>query len=403
MRILVGNVHFAPDSFGGATIVVEETVRRLRDRGHEVVVFTATQDGSLRKNDLFRYEAFGIPVIAVKVGPKLTVETTYDAPGVTRKFNRVLDSVRPDVVHLHAIQALGVGVAEAALKRNIPTVVSLHDAWWLCERQFMVRDSGEHCGQTAIRTQVCATCVPDAERSRIRHERSLSILNRCAAVLTPSHSWREVIVASGVSPDRVSVNGNGVSRPGPGWQRSASRERPRLGYVGGLGAVKGSPDLIKALRQLGRSDYELVAVDSAANLGHTSMNRQHWPVPGDVTVIPGYTSATRDDFFGTIDALVAPSQARETYGLTVREAVLRGTWVIMPDGDGGTDHILDGRNGTVYSREGGLEALSRALDHYLDNHRELRPDPVTSGRIPTYDDQVDDLLAHYRSVLSNDS
>lgn len=402
MRILVGNVHFAPDSFGGATIVVEETVSRLRDRGHEVVVFTATQDGSLGKNQLFRYEAFDLPVVAVKVGPELTIETTYDAPGVTAKFHRVLDSVRPDVVHLHAIQALGVGIAEAALDRDIPTFVTLHDAWWLCERQFMVRDSGEHCGQTTIRAEVCATCVPDSRRARIRQERSLSILNRCAGVLTPSRSWRDVVVASGVAADRVSVSGNGVSRPAPGWQRPTGGPRPRLGYVGGLGAVKGSPDLIKALRQLRRSDYELVAVDSAANLGRASMNTMHWPVPGHVSVIPGYTSESMDDFFGSIDALVAPSQARETYGLTVREAVLRGTWVIMPDGDGGMDHIIDGRNGTVYPRDGGLEALATALNHYLDNHRELRPDPQLSHRIPTYDDQVDDLVGHFTRVSGHD-
>ena len=53
-----------------------------------------------------------------------------------------------------------MGLVEAAQEAGIPTVVTLHDAWWLCERMFMVRANGQYCGQTAIDADVCATCVP---------------------------------------------------------------------------------------------------------------------------------------------------------------------------------------------------------------------------------------------------
>lgn len=401
MRILLGNVHFSPDSFGGATVIVEETAARLHRMGHEVIVFTATQDSSLAAHQLFRYQTLGLPVVAVKVGPEFTVESTYDSPEVTERFEELLDVVRPDVVHLHAVQALGVGIAEAALDREIPTVVTLHDAWWLCERQFMVRESGEHCGQVSIDASVCGTCVPDAVRIARRQQRSREILNRCSRVLVPSTFWRHVMVGSGIRADLVAVNANGVSHPDAGWKRPTRADGPlRIGYVGGLGYAKGSPTLIQALRQLERSDYELIAVDSASNLGMATMTARDWPVPGRVRVVPGYSPSSRDDFFGSIDALVAPSQARETYGLTVREATLRGVWVILPDGDGATDHLLDGVNATVYDRAGGVDTLAAALDSYLD-----APPPADSGgtpgaAIPTYDEQAADLVTHYRYVTT---
>ncbi len=272
MKILIANCHFAPDSFGGATVVAEETATRLADRGHDVVVFTSTSDGDLETHQLFRYESAGIPVVAIKVPERRTLRSEYDDPGVTRQFKQLLDAMRPDVVHVHAIQALGVGILRAAQERGIPTVVTVHDAWWLCERQFMVRATGEFCDQSAIDARVCATCVPDPGAHQVRQQTSLELLNRCDRVLAPSVYWRDLLVASGVRADIAAVNSNGVSRPRPGWRRSPRRGPVRLGYVGALSPAKGYPQLVDALRMLQRSDYELVVVDSFSTLGFVTMN-----------------------------------------------------------------------------------------------------------------------------------
>lgn len=401
MKILIANVHFSPDSFGGATVIAEETARRLRERGHDIVVFTTTADYRMADHQLFRYESGGIPVVAIKVPPDRTTDSEYNSQAVTDRFSQVLDAVAPDVVHLHALQALGVGLAAAAQQRGIPTVATLHDAWWLCERQFMVRQTGEYCGQMAIDPVVCATCVPDPARAARRNRHSLELLNRCARVLAPSRFWRDLLVASGVSDDIAQVNANGVRRPAPGWQRPPREPGPaRIGYVGALSKVKGYPQLIEALVAMKRSDYELLVVDSFANLGGASMTNADWQVPGLVRVIPGYTADTTDEFFGGLDALVFPSQWKESYGLTVREAALRGVWPILSDGGGTAEHIHSGRNGTVYDRAGGVPALAAALDDYLDRFQELRVDPAANEGIPTYAEQVAELEQILREVTS---
>lgn len=395
MRILIVNVHFAPDSFGGATLVAEETARRLHDRGHDVAIFTSTQDTRVAGNEFYRYEQWGIPVVALRTFHG----DVYDEPTIKAQFGRVLDAFQPDVVHFHAVQTFGVGVVSAAQARDIPTVVTLHDAWWLCERQFMVRQNGQFCGQTAISPTVCATCVPDAAAHVIRQQTSLELLNGCDRVLAPSDFWCELMVDSGVSAERAFTNTNGVSRPRTDWQRSTRFGPARLGFVGGLNPIKGGPQLIAALQQLKRSDYELLAVDSFVNLGRHSISAVDWPVPGLVRIVPGYNHDTIDDFFDGIDVLLFPSQWRESYGLTVREAALRGVWSILPDGGGTEEHIIDGRNGTVYDRSGGQTALMTAVNHYLDHYAALRPDPDLAARIPTYDQQVDDLVRHLTAAI----
>lgn len=398
VKILIANCHFAPDSFGGATVVAEETATRLADMGHDVVVFTSTSDGDLETHQLFRYESAGIPVVAIKVPERRTLRSEYDDPGVTRQFRQLLDAVRPDVVHVHAIQALGVGILRAAQERGIPTVVTAHDAWWLCERQFMVRATGEFCDQSAIDARVCATCVPDPVAHQMRQQTSLELLNRCDRVLAPSAYWRDLLVASGVRADIAAVNSNGVSRPRPGWRRSPRRGPVRLGYVGALSPAKGYPQLVDALRMLQRSDYELVVVDSFSTLGFVTMSHTDWPVPGLVTIRGAYDSQTMDAFFDGVDALLFPSQWKESYGLTVREAALRGVWPILPDGGGTEDHILTGRNGTVYRRDGGAVALAGAIGDYLDRFADLAPETDVNSRIPTYDEQTDDLVGHLEAV-----
>lgn len=401
MKVMIVNVHFAPESFGGATLVAEETAVRLADAGHEVVVVCATGNRALSHGEMRRYEALEVPVIAIRHSGEHTIEGEYDDPVAAARFRQILNTVRPDVVHFHAIQMLGVSLVEAAQQAGIPTVVTLHDAWWLCERQFMVRPDGRYCGQIAIDPDVCSTCVDVPSRSLQRQQRSLRILSDCSRVLTPSSFWRDLMVASGVPAARTFVNANGVSRPAPGWQRSTYRGPVRMGFIGGLHPVKGYHQVIAALKSLPRTDYELKVVDATARIGGSSFDFSNWDVPGLVTVIPGYDRSSIDEFFGGIDVLLFPSQWKESYGLTVREALLRGVWPIVTDGGGTVEHVRDGVTGTVIPLDGKHESLATAIAAVLDSPESFRPHlgPDDDG-IVTLDEQAIDLETHLREVVN---
>lgn len=401
MRVMIVNVHFAPESFGGATIVAEHTATRLADLGHEVLVFTGTNVRSVPLGHMRRYTAKGLPVIAIKHGADTSVWGQYYSQFVADRFAEVLAATKPDVVHFHAVQFLGVGTVEVAQQLGIPTVVTLHDAWWLCERQFMVRPNGQFCGQVAIDPDVCATCVPRPAFHVERQQRSLEILGNCDRVLVPSQYWRTVMTASGVPEEKVHVNANGVVRPAPGWQRPGRSGPVRFGFVGGRGPIKGHRQLVKALNSLPRDDYVLKVVDAELKLGHRGIDPVDWQVPGQLEVVPGYDQHTMDDFFGSIDVLLFPSQWKESYGLTVREAVLRGVWPIVTDGGGTVENLTDGVNGTVIPLDGGHEALARAVADVLAAPERFTPELGSDeAGIVTLDGQAQDLQRHLNEVLA---
>lgn len=398
MRILTVNVHYAPQSFGGATIVAEEVTRELARRGHETYVLTGTTDPGVPLAGLYRYEDRGTPVLAVHRPIPGSPAEEYSQPALGQRFQQVLASIRPDVVHFHAMQALGVEMVELAIEAA-PTFVTVHDAWWLCERQFMVRSTGKWCGQVGIDARVCATCVPDPVAHEWRQGNSRSILNSCTKVLTPSAYWRRVMLESGIDEDRLAVNPNGVLHPAAGYSRSPYRGPVRFGYVGGDNPIKGAPQLREALDGLQRSDYRLLLADSAINLGHQSLFPQSWDYAGQIEILPGYDHTTIDDFFDGIDVLLFPSQCCESYGLTVREALLRGVWVVATDGGGTTEVLRDGRNAHLLPLDGRADRLRTAMTEILDDPAAFlgRARPLTP--IPTFSQQASELEDMYRVAV----
>ncbi len=399
MRVLIVNVHFAPESFGGATIVAEQTASAMAADGHEVYVVTGTSDPGVPTGTVYRYEASGLPVVAIGRPPARSKQAEYDQPSLKPTFSAVLEVVQPDIVHFHALQGMGVGLLEQVQQAGIPSAVTLHDAWWLCERQFMVRSTGQWCGQTAISPLVCATCVPDPAEHERRQQRSLQLLNDTDVVLTPSRFWLEVMAASGVERSVLRVNANGVLHPPPDWTKPRRTGPVRFAYVGGNHPEKGALVLRRALSGLQRSDYILRLVDAGMNLGHRSIVPEQWRHAGVTEILPGYTAAGLDDFFAGVDVLLFPSQCQESYGLTVREARLRRVWVIATDGGGTAEGLNPGVDSTVIPLDARHEVLQDAMRAVIDRPDEHLPPPPDADGVPTFGDQARQLVEIYRETV----
>lgn len=398
MRILTVNTHFAPLTFGGATVVVEGTAQALAERGHEVIVLTSLPESLLGYGQLQRYEAKGLPVVAVGRRTARTADDEYHQPQIAARIQQVVAAVRPDIVHFHAVQGLGVEMVRGTVAAGIPTVVTAHDAWWLCERQFMVRPTLEWCGQDTIDPTVCSTCVVHPGEHRLRQAESLAILNACQRVLAPSDYWRGLLQRSGVSEQILEVNPNGVTHPRPDFRHPARSGAPVFGYVGGADPVKGSRQLRAAMQALGDLDYSLLLADAGQALAMPGIRPEEWPFP-QCRIIPAYTANTIDDFFAGIDVLLFPSQTRESYGLTVREALLRGVWVVASAGGGTAEVLVDGMNSTVLPMDGGAQPLTDAMRAIISRPDDYRNRVLRPPVIPDHREQAEALERIYRDVV----
>jgi glycosyltransferase involved in cell wall biosynthesis len=370
LRILMANVFFAPRSFGGATLVVEALAARLRHMPETDVHIVTTLESTATPYALRRMTQDGMQVFAIPVNAG-DVVTDFDDPLAEAEFLRVLDALQPDVVHLHSIQSLSAGLARACHARGIPYVITLHDSWWLCGRQFMVRADGTYCHQVKIDRRVCESCMPGARHLEAREILLHDALAHAALLLSPSEAHRQLYIANGVPPARIITAPNGVRLPAAGFTRRPGKTL-RFAFVGGDAEVKGYSLVRKAFESLASADWELVLVDNTLNLGYASLDTGDWRVRGRVTVVPAYTPAGLDEFFAGVDVLLFPSQWKESFGLTVREALARDVWVIATDGGGPAEAITDGVNGTLLPLDGRFEPLADAIAGLIANSDRLR-------------------------------
>lgn len=401
LRVLAVNIFYAPVSFGGATIVAEEMAERLHARADtEVIVFTSRKGSS--QYLLTRYAHRGLPVIAVAL-PAPNVISEFDNPEMAVVFADVLAAVQPDVVHFHSVQRLGATLLRTCQAAGIPYAVTLHDAWWLCARQFMVRGDDSYCFQTRIDISVCDACLPGARHLNDRLDILLQGLEGAALLLSPSEAHRRLYLANGLAPERLLVNQNGIrlpSRP----RRRVGGGALRFGYVGGISGLKGFHLVRAAFEATSEKEYTLVIVDNTLKLGWSSMDVGEWNVAGRIEIAPAFEQDGLDAFFDGIDVLLFPSQWKESFGLIVCEALARDVWVVVTEGGGAAEFVVDGENGTMIPLVNDPRPLQAAIEGLLAApERIIAHENPHKGRIVGYAHQADELHEMLRSIVSKEA
>ena len=397
MRVAQVITLFLPEFVGGATLVCADVARGLRARGHEVEVFCGRPGAEASAHGAHTWEVDGIPVTGVDAASGyVTLDTrSYRHPAVTPHFERFLDRLRPDVVHLHSIQALGTTLVDAAAARRIPVVVTMHDWWWACARLFLVDPEGFVCAPRVDSTR--CHCAPGFDLVARRHElaRALTLVAR---VLTPSQVLADAVVANGIDPTRVVVCPNGVAVPPAGRDR---RPGPvRFGYIGGPdNRAKGLPTLLAAADQLdvGGWTLDLVGVPrAAARVPLTILDR--------VRHLPAFAPSRRAEILAALDCLVVPSLMRESYSMVTREALAAGLPVIASDSGGPQEILRDGVNGwTVATADAAdLSAAMRRLVRDPARRAQLAAGAAATV-VPSLDTHLDQLERVYREVASEAS
>jgi len=374
VRVLVVNIFFDPYSFGGATVVAERMAHELsRSHGWEVTAL-AVRFANLPAVSTVRYRTkYGFD--AFNVGMPFLPDRDYEAhfrnPYFAQPFRRIVDFVRPDVVHLHCIQEMDAGIIDMLAERGIPVAVTVHDFWWLCERQFMINLQGNYCAQRRIDYDICAACSGERARVERRGEYLKAQLAKADLILPVSEFTRGMLLDNDLPVDRMVVNRNGVQEPGPAYVPRRRSRKPggplHFGFIGGPGPIKGWDLIAKAFSLLDRNTYRLLAIDAGAAIGCSWRADLEKAAAGlSLEVLPSYNAETLDETFSRFDVLLAPSRWKETFGLAVREALIRDIWVIASDGGGLAEDIRQGVNGNVLPFPPTVEALRKAVEGRIE-------------------------------------
>ena len=402
MRITFVSAHYPPNFVSGGTLQPQRLARALRDRGHEVSVFAGYLDSTRRPLETWEEDdGTGLSVRWIVSSPYLswTDERNYDNPRMAEQFAAHLERHPADVVHLHAVQTLGVGLAEVARDAGAATVVTMHDFWWVCARQFLVERSHRPCCLVVA----AGDCPCEIGRPHLmqRAERLREALRTVDLVLAPSRSAADVLRANGVDAGKLDVDENGMDLPATRAHppRRPPTDRPIVvRYTGGSNPMKGADVLVEAAHQLGAEPrLRIVAhdLDDAVQSDGRSLEGT------SLEAVPAYEPEDLDDLLAATDALVLPSVMRESYSLVTREALLRGVPVVVTDTIGPEEVVDHGRNGLVVPAADPA-LLAAALRSLIDPSTlgTLQQGAATPPEVRSVDAQVAGLVERYERLLS---
>ena len=387
-KVLTFNVHYHPQSLGDDPTIVAEQLNKLlaKDGRHKIyAVTTLPVSHYLKAYDTIRYEYNQVTVFGVAVPPE--DGANYDNPLFSKAVAEIIALVQPEIAHIHCIQGMGVGVVDLCHKKGIKTVVTFHDAWWICPNQFML--DGEKFRENW-------DDVAFANGKMLEHT-----LSQADLLLAPSRYFADVHEQK--LHQAVRVNKNGVTLPIHKLEKRKS-DVIRFGYVGGKTSIKGVHLILEAFRQHNFDSTRLCVVDNMINVGLKSFYDEDFAGIQNYEIVPAYNQNTIDQFFAEIDVLLFPTQWKESFGLTVREAILRDVWVIATDGGGVVEDIIDGENGTIIPFDSDAEDLSQAIRDVCARYQAMPDGAIINlpkAHIRSFAEQKDELAQMYQELLSD--
>jgi glycosyltransferase involved in cell wall biosynthesis len=279
-------------------------------------------------------------------------------PWVRGQFEALLDEERPDVVHVQHLLFLSADCIAAAVARDVPVVVTLHDGWWLCPELHLTADRhatgrlhgvacwAHHDIRRLRRSPLALLGVVRAVPDELRRPRLLRrALEAADIVLAPSVSLANVYARAGFARPHVAAHGIALTP-----DAAHTPQRPiRFGFVGPATSDKGAHLLAGALPE-----------------GSTLVHWGRGFVQGDRVERRGeFTPAAARDAYRSFDVLVVPSLVAESFSLVTAEAQALGIPVVASRLGALPELIEHERNGLLVD-PGDRPALAAALARLTD-------------------------------------
>jgi glycosyltransferase involved in cell wall biosynthesis len=434
MKVVLAVHHFPPTYSGGAELRAYRTASALQSRGYDLRVICVERvdvsppggEGLTWEDGIYE----GIPVRRLFFDRDQAPDPSrweYDNPWVGEHVYQFLEQESPQIFHLISGYLLTGSALQAAMRLDIPTVVTLTDFWFLCPRTTMLRSNGE-LSTLPLDAVTCARCVAEEQRryatlskfsppalaefywkgqkdrigrAQARMDFLKDILQQVDVIISPSRFMQSMFVQSGFGRDQIVFSRQGRDFPGlsTGLSKKTSSDSLRVGYLGQIISIKGVHVLFEAVRRLAGVPIEVNAYGDLTIYPEYTQRLQKMAAQDHRLSLKGkYPNSELSRVFSEIDVIVVPSEWYENSPNVILEAFAHRTPVIASNLGGMAELVQDGVNGLLFEA-GNPDSLAIQLKRLIEDPFLLPTLCEGINPVRSVHDEMNELEDIYREVL----
>jgi CDP-glycerol glycerophosphotransferase (TagB/SpsB family)/glycosyltransferase involved in cell wall biosynthesis len=311
------------------------------------------------------------------------MEKVYDEKA-ERTFELFLDQHHFDIIHFHGLGQLSFALPHVTHRKKIPTVLTLHDYWFLCDRWHMIRRDQSICsGPESV--EKCAQChivdndlapSKDVEKLVLRYQQArkniaLKTFQTFDIIQAPSNYLQAIFERFGFPGVQVFPLGL-IAHP-PVSLDNPQKETLTFGYIGQLIRRKGINFLLDAFKDTPGDIRLLIWGDHDIPQPYQMRIQEMAKRDPRVHLMGKYDPTQLPTIFSQIDVAVIPS-LMENYPITALEALHYKTPVIASRTGGIPEIVIHRENGLLFEA-GSVSELKKAITEIINN-----PDMITTFR-----------------------
>lgn len=416
---------------------------------HTVYIFSRTCDTMQKDYEITATNKDGMEIYFINNTFKYanSFEMYYNNETINQKFAELLDKIKPDLVHIHHLIFLSIGLIRIINDRGIPIVFHLHDYWLICPQWHLLVKNSRPCEKifNGDFDRECLDCVgemlnitkgakgiyligkrflPDPvvrwiksvyflyarslpnsssgiSRLKERRLRIKDYLSRVSFFIAPSEFLRNKFIQFGVPSGKIKFFQNGFAGDLFINTRKADSDKVRFAFIGTLLPAKGLHILIEAFNGVDAKKAELKIygrIYAYAGFEYYLPFLKKNIKNKNIKFAGEFDHAEIVKVFKEIDVLIVPSIWYENSPLVIQEAILSRTPVIASRIGGIPELIEDGVNGLLFI-PGDANDLHRKIESLVKNRdiiEKLKKDTTGVMNIEANANEVETI---YRSLL----
>lgn len=381
LKILFVAHDFPPYRFAGAQLYARNLAQKINQLGLADVdilhpVFRNVkpeQYFQIQRNDKFGLRIFELFKPVVGEPQKVYDDNIYE---IVFKF---LKENKYDVIHFHGLGQISLAPVFAAKNLNIPTIMTFHDYWFLCDRWHMIRKNQNICnGPESIKK--CGNCYLQDNHlesnltnisnvikyKKYRKEMMFKAFNFIDKKISPSKYLANVFEKWGFPEINVEPLGFEYKEILDKNNDHKISKKIIFGFSGQMIIRKGINFLIEAFKSISNENIEL-HIWGKINLDNNFVKYLLKEADLDKRIIikGAYIPEELSDIYKTFDIAVIPS-LMENYPLVVQEAFIYKTPVIATNVGGIPEVVINNSNGLLIEA-GSSESIKNAMEKIIAN------------------------------------